>query len=150
MRLVGRAPARDPGDHQNRHHAWHRATLALPSVRRRERLRTAEGYRRARLSGPLEGGALEGLTLEGLAVEGLAVEGATLDGPALEGTALGSRTRLPASGARLGKRSVVAGAASGGESSDGTPVSSGVVRSSVGISTPSNCSLGLPARTCSM
>ena len=133
----GAMPCGHRGHHPHRDHARHRATLALPGVRGRERLRAAQDYRRPRPPGLLEGLALEGLALDGAALDG----GGTLEGAALEGLALDGSTlwggrpecrrgevRRPSDRRRM--------------------VRFPVLRrlwgwcSCVGISTPSNCSMG--------
>ena len=96
----------------------------------------------------LEGLTLEGFTLEGCALEGAALEGATLEGAALERLAPARRSRAapgPTMGTALKFVSVTVG-----EAASRGSASAGVVRSRVGISTPSNCSIGSPSSACSM
>jgi hypothetical protein len=79
--------------------------------------------------------------VEGLALEGAALEGLTLDGS----TFVGSSLKTPA-----GRGSTAVGPAAPDGSVPGVSESVGVVCSCVGISTPSNCSIGSPSSVCSM
>jgi hypothetical protein len=85
------------------------------------------------------------LTLEGLALERLALPGATVEGLALEGMAL-LAFEGPTCGVPPGRRSVAVGSAAFG----GSPSGGEGWFSSLGISTPSNFSMGTPSSTCSM
>lgn len=78
----------------------------------------------------MEGAALEGAAVEGLALEGLIPVMRSLAG--LGATTGGIPTGV--AGRMVSRRLV----------------SAGVVRSSAGISTPSNCLIGSPASTCSI
>jgi hypothetical protein len=97
--------------------------------------------------GLLEGLALEGLALDGAALDGAALEGGTLEGAALEGLALDGSTLVGWSPRmRAGRGSTALGPAAPDGSVPGVAATVGVVCSCVGtcvgISTPSNCSMG--------